>query len=606
MQEERGLSNPEQLREIHKYAEVRNIEIIAEFEFAESAFQKRAKRPEFERMLARAKAERVSMILVHDLSRFSRDSVNARVLVRQLRREGIKVVSLNDPEFHPETPTGVYVEAITFAKNEAYSRGVAFHTRKGCRANLQTRDAETGWCYKNGGQPLWGYRSLRLERGQDKRGRPVIKSVWVLDDAMIAGRPAHEWARHCLVELAAAGASLAELRDFCNRAGIPGRRKKFWGISTWNAILQRSVILQYCGYGVWNARTKEGRERPPSDWVTVENAHPALITEAEALAILAARRHAKETATIPTNRGRSQSSKYLLSGGLFKCQRCGSNMIGCHTSSGEYYICGSQPYRKGMGCGPGVYVPRRAVEGEVYQGLSELLNLCASPEGFTRQVNAELLRIWEESTGFADRATARSEIERVEAKIGNVRRAVEDGLDDASWANAPLRELIAERERLAARLDVGEPPQLDSKTVMAYRRQTEKVMESGQPAERKRLMGAWVQDMQLEPESLEVKINDRLPEAVMNSVGRGGSQRTEPCTGNPFPFQPPARCGLIPSLWFKRANTSSTLTGDLYFQGSGHARAATLSGVAQADPWPSQCLASNRIDSGSWPTPVNV
>ncbi|HEY6289982.1 MAG TPA: recombinase family protein [Terriglobia bacterium] len=508
--------------------QARNIEVTGEFSEAESAFQSRSKRPEFERMLARAKAERVSMILVHDLSRFSRDSVGAKMLVRQLRGQGIKVVSLNDPEIDPESVAGVYMEAITYAKNEAYSREVAFHTRKGCRANVQARDAETGWCYKNGGQPPWGYRSLRLERGQDKRGRPIIKSVWVLDNTVIGGRRAHEWARHCLVELAAAGASLAELRDFCNRASIPARRKSFWGISTWNAILQPSVILQFCGYGVWNARTKEGRERPQSEWVIVPNAHPALITEDEARAIMGARRRAQATATIPTNRGRSQTSRYLLSGGVFKCQRCGSNMIGFRTSSGEYYICGSQPYRKGKGCGPGVYVPRRAVEAEVCRGLSELLSLCANPDGFTRQVNTELRHIWEESTGFADRAKAHTEIERIEAKIGNIRRAVEDGLADASWTNARLRELMAERERLAVSLDVSEPPQLDSKTVMAYRRQTEKVMESGQPAERKRLMRAWVQDVKLEPENLEVKISYRLPEGVMKSVVAGAG--FEPAT----------------------------------------------------------------------------
>ncbi|HEV2383071.1 MAG TPA: recombinase family protein [Terriglobia bacterium] len=192
MQEERGLSIPEQLREIREYAQTRGIEIVGEFTEAESAFQHRAKRPEFERMLARARAERVSMILVHDFSRFSRDSVGAKTLNRQLRGAGIKVVSLNDPELDPETPAGVYLEAITFAKNEAYSREVAFHTRKGCRANVQARDPETGCCYKNGGQPPWGYRSLRLERGQDKRGRPIIKSVWTLDGSIIAGRPTHE------------------------------------------------------------------------------------------------------------------------------------------------------------------------------------------------------------------------------------------------------------------------------------------------------------------------------------------------------------------------------------------------------------------------------
>src|SRR5947208_2346759 len=85
MQEERGLSIPEQLREIRQYAEARNIKIVAEFTEAVSAFQRRAKRIEFERMLARARAERVSMILVHDYSRFSRDSVGAKALVRQLR-----------------------------------------------------------------------------------------------------------------------------------------------------------------------------------------------------------------------------------------------------------------------------------------------------------------------------------------------------------------------------------------------------------------------------------------------------------------------------------------------------------------------------------------
>lgn len=471
-QNERGLSIPEQLREIRQYAKSKGIEIVAEFTEAVSAYQHRAKRAEFERMIKRARAERVAMILVHDFSRFSRDSVGAKVLVRELRGAGIKVVSLNDPEIDPETVAGVYMEAITFAKNEAYSREVAFHTRKGCRANVQTRDPETGWCYKNGGQPPWGYRSLRLERGQDKRGRPIIKSVWELDETIIAGRPAHEWVRHCLVEQVASGASLAELRDYCNRNGIPARRhkSKLWGLTTWNAILQPSVILQFCGYGVWNARTKEGRKHPPCDWVIVPNAHPALITEDEARAILSARCRAQATASIPSNRGRSLSSDYVLSGGLFQCARCGANMIGFRTSSGEYYVCGSQPYRRGMGCGPGVYVPRRAVETEVCQGMSKLLSMCADPDGFTRQVNTELRRLWEDSTGYADNNKARKEIEQIETKIGNIRRAIEEGLADAQWANSRLRELSAERDVLAAALNAPGPPQLDSGTVMTYRR----------------------------------------------------------------------------------------------------------------------------------------
>ena len=131
--------------------------------------------------------------------------------------------------------------------------------------------------------------------------------------------------------------------------------------------------------------------------------------------------------------------------------------VGFRTSSGEYYVCGSQPYRRGMGCGPGVYVPRRAVEGEVCQGLGELLRVCADPGGFTRQVNMELRRLWQESTGYADSVTARTEVQRVKAKIANIRRAIEEGLADAPWANSCLRELSAERDALTAALNAPGP-----------------------------------------------------------------------------------------------------------------------------------------------------
>ena len=213
MQEERGLSLPEQLKQIQEYAVKMDIEIVEEFHEAASAYKTRAKRPEFDRMLARARDDSdISVILVHDLSRFSRDSINAQTLIRDLRRAGVEVLSVSDPVIDRESVAGVYMEHILLAKNEAYSREVAFHTKKGCKANVQTRDPETGWCYKNGGQPLWGYRSETLQRGEERRGRPIYKSIWVPDDTIVSGRPVFEWAQECL-RMAAGGASLDKLRD---------------------------------------------------------------------------------------------------------------------------------------------------------------------------------------------------------------------------------------------------------------------------------------------------------------------------------------------------------------------------------------------------------
>ena len=521
MQEEKGLSIPEQLREIRAYAEKNGIEIVAEFHEAASAFQKKVRRVEFERMLEMAKSSKdISAILVHDLSRFSRDSLEAKLWIRDLRQAGVRVISLNDPYIDPESVAGVYMEAITFAKNEAYSREVAFHTKKGCRANVQTRDPETGWCYKNGGQPLFGYRSERLVRGEVKKGRPLVKSIWVPDDTIVAAKPLHEWARHCLVELAAKGASLDELRDFCNRNGIPAPRQQYWGHTTWNSLLHPHCLLEYAGFGVWNVRGKSQRHNPPSEWVIVENAHEALITEGEAKQIMAARRSRTFSPSVQTS-NRACSSPYLLSGGMFGCSRCGGNMVGFYKKRDEqYYICNSIPNRRGLGCGQGVYVPQEEIEKEVFEGLEGLLRVCADGKGFVREVNAELRRIWEQSHGYDPNASRR--LREIDGKITNIRQSIEDGLADTAWANARLRELVKEQQSLSASATVQEnAPQIDLQTAMVYRGDAMRVIAHGTNAEKKRLLSAWIDKIQLAPETLEVDIRYKIPEPVVDRVGAG-------------------------------------------------------------------------------------
>ena len=522
MQEERGLSMPEQLRQIREYAEAHGIEILEEYHEAASAFKKNSHRAEFDKMLARAKTDKgVNAIIVHDYSRFSRDSLGARMLVRELLQAGVRVISLNDMEVDTESVAGVYMEAITFAKNEAYSREVAFHTKKGCRANVQTRDPEAGWCYKNGGQPLWGYRSERLIRGEEKKGRPIIKSIWVLDDTIVAGKPVHEWARYCLVELAAKGATLDELRDFCNKQGIPATRQQFWGHTTWNSILHPHCLLQYAGYGVWNVRGKNQRHNPPSEWVVIENAHEALITEEHVKQIIEVRRGRSFSPAVKTS-NRAASSPYLLSGGRFKCGRCGANMVGFYKSRTEqYYVCSSVPNRRGLGCGTGVYVPQEEVEHEVFDGLSGLMSVCVDEKGFVREVNRELARIWQESHGYDPSAEHR--LQEIGAKIANIRQSIEDGLADTDWANSRLRELLAERDKLAAQaVPLQSPPQIDAKTAMAYRNDLTSLMAQGTNAEKKRLLGLWVDQMKLAPETLEVEIRYKIPEPVVDRMGAGG------------------------------------------------------------------------------------
>jgi hypothetical protein len=271
---------------------------------------------------------------------------------------------------------------------------------------------------------------------------------------------------------------------------------------------------------VWNVHTKAGKERPPHEWVITERAHQALITEEEAQKIAEARRSLCGKKQFKAGPTRNRTSRYLLSGGLFVCGRCGANMIGFHTDGRFYYVCGSQPYRRGMGCGPGVYVPQAQVESEVLGGLRGVLDFCADPQRFTRAVNKELRQIWEASSGFGPDVGER--IAAIDRKVENIRRAVEDGLNDASWANNRLRELLAERESLVStsRKPTG-PPQLDTATAMDYRRQPEKLLRQGSQPERKQLLRTLVGEVKLIPQELEVSIRYRLPEAIMNGLVAG-------------------------------------------------------------------------------------
>ena len=289
-QADKGRSIPEQLREIRAYASQRGIQIVQEFHEAASAFQHYEKRAEFHRMLAAVSDDpSIGLVLVHDYSRFSRDSLKARLLIRDLWEAGVRVVSLNDPPLDRETPAGVFLEGIIFAKNEAYSREISFHTRKGCRANIGTRDVETGWCYKNGSAPPVGYRAVRLYRGERRVTRPNIKQIWLLDDTAIAGRQLYEWVHHCLVELAGNGATGGQISEFCEHLGLPSRTGQ-WTAVGWCYRLRPHCLLQYCGHAVWRPYGGRGGAKSAADWLVIDNAHPAILTPGEAVVIAAARR----------------------------------------------------------------------------------------------------------------------------------------------------------------------------------------------------------------------------------------------------------------------------------------------------------------------------
>jgi len=115
---------PEQPHEIRRYAESHKIEIVAAFQEAASAYRYQARRHEFHRMIDRARgAPDFSVIIVHDFSRFGCDSSTGKGEIQELRRAGVEVLSVTNPKVDDDTAAGVYMQAITFAKNESIQQG---------------------------------------------------------------------------------------------------------------------------------------------------------------------------------------------------------------------------------------------------------------------------------------------------------------------------------------------------------------------------------------------------------------------------------------------------------------------------------------------------
>jgi hypothetical protein len=122
-------------------------------------------------------------------------------------------------------------------------------------------------------------------------------------------------------------------------------------------------------------------------------------------------------------------------------------------------------------------------------------------------VNKELAQ-----SGDQDRSKAiQKEISAVETKIANVRKAIEDGLGDAAWANQRLVELQGQLQELENSKPKKSLPRFEAEDVRRYIQNLARVLEHASTRERKELLRLVVQEIKLTPEELSVEIVHQAP-----------------------------------------------------------------------------------------------
>lgn len=492
-------SEATQRRLIEEHAASKGIRIKAWYiDRAKSAFKNEQARTEFLRMLDDANHDpEVSVVLVFKYDRFSRNW-SAPAQQAELHSHGVRIESVTEGYFDPETETGAIMMPITWGLNRLQSLKLRSVVTPNMITNAQNRDPEYGWAYKNGGIPMWGYKVHRIKVGRSNKYTDICRAIWILDDTLVAGRQVCEWARIALIEWRLKqGLGYREIANRLTDLGIPTPRgKSAWCQSTVRSLIAEfDKLYQYAGYGFWyrrNCQTGPCQERDTSEWVVVENAHPSIISADEADAILAT---TKQIFDKPKKHNKPES-RFILSGGTLRCGRCGSRFAGKKTDS-DYYLCGSHIYRNGSGCGPSWYIRKDAIEDLVFR---QLLNRVAAGriEEWVHSANREIDAEWEifkKATGERQKKLAALELELknlldVAAAVGNNDNVAER-----------IREVTAAIDELKSLQGLRKPARLAVGDLVRRAERVARICESGQQSDRKAVARLYVKELIADPET---------------------------------------------------------------------------------------------------------
>ena len=378
------LSVSAQLRALKEYARANGYSVAREYvDEAESG--RVADRPQFREMIEEGSKPQApfEVILVWKFSRFTRKREHAVAFKAQLRRKGIRVVSITEQA--EDNATGRLLEGIIESVDEYYSENLAQEVVRGMR-----EAASRGFFL--GSNAPFGYRKVKVSDGPKERPTleidpataPVVKEIF---------------------EKSLRGNGLKEICKELNDRGITNRGKR-WYRGGLHYVLRNEA---YTGTAVWGKTSKDGQAPDP---VRVEGAWPALVSRELFDDVQQAMRDRAPKVQRPGRVG----SKYLLSG-LLRCGVCGKPYRAQGAKSGRfaYYICGTL-FTEGAGTCSARYLSAPKVEDFIVDKIRERI--------LNEETIVELVTlVAEEIDAIAGEMSGRLEV--IEAELADVRKRLE-------------------------------------------------------------------------------------------------------------------------------------------------------------------------------------
>jgi DNA invertase Pin-like site-specific DNA recombinase len=416
---QRDASLEDQLRNCRTYAE--RMGWPAPTPYTDAAISgSREDRPAYRQLIADASARRIDVVLVDDLSRLSRDSVECTKVVRRFNFHGVQLIGVSDG-----VDTGRKSHKLDIGVRgvmaEVYLDDLAEKTHRGLTGRALAGASAGGLPY--------GYCTTG-EKGQraiDETQASIVRRIYA---EYLAGR------------------SPRDIAAGLNRDRIPSPRGGAWCASAVRGDRKRGLGILvnpiYAGRQVWNRsewvrhperrKCRIRRERPKSEWITTE--HPELrIVELETFE--AAQRRLERRSVAQAGKGRPR--RYLLSG-VLRCPCCGARMV---MLDNRAYGCVAR--RERGTCTFRLRVPRKAAEDAILSATRAQLLSEAAFQQFAKAVREELAAL------APNRDAARRRLADAERIRGNVLEAIRAGIISQS-VKAALE--AAERDVEAAEREI--------------------------------------------------------------------------------------------------------------------------------------------------------
>ena len=417
---QRDASIEDQLRNCRNYAARHDWKIVLNFE--DRAISGASKeRPGFLAMLKASGAGGFDILLVDDLSRFSRDDIETKTLIRRFKYQGLRIIGVSDG--YDSAAKGEKIQSsMRGLMNEIFLDDLREKTHRGLTGQALIGNSTGGRSYGYSHVPINDASKL------DPYGRPIVLS------ARRAIEPEQAKVVVQIFDYFAKGWSPRTIAKHLNEQSIPSPRGGKWLQSAiYGDKLEGTGILNnslYSGRVVWNRRQwlknpDTGKrtyiKRPESEWI-VTNMPELRIVDAELWDKVKSRQtklqaevgdrirlglRAASSAGSSTGRG----FKYLFSG-LLKCGHCGANFVMHSVTS---YGCAQNLNGGHAACPNQLRLPRRKAEKNLLNVLKQELLTPEACDVFMVEVKKQL-------NSYAD--ATQSNTKQLQCKVDNAQDAI--------------------------------------------------------------------------------------------------------------------------------------------------------------------------------------